>query len=136
MKKTILIEIDEEFLENMKKQKRAILVLQSSVLIPNEATEELEGTLNFFDHIQDKAVDELGFDKNKVLDLGPDEDEQPEEFKAWQNEFYKSVRKLDDSIIKLVPGILKAKKSKWKKAKSKVRSLFLYWRKESESKKK
>lgn len=98
-KKTITIEVSDEFFEHMKKQKRAILVLQASKLIPEEAVEELEGTLNFFDHIQDTAIDELGFDKHQILDLGPDEETQPEEFKAWQDAFNQDVKNLDDKIV-------------------------------------
>lgn len=96
---TITIEVNNEFLENMKKQKRIILVLQESKLIPKDQIAELEGTLNFFDHIQDKAIDELGYDKNDVLDLPPDEDENPQGYKAHTNAFESKVTDLDAAII-------------------------------------
>lgn len=97
-KQTITIEVNPEFFENMKKQKRAILVLMDSKLIPESALSELEGTLNFFDHIQDKAIDELGYDKNQVLDLSPDEDENPEGYKAHTAAFEAEVKNLDSQI--------------------------------------
>ena len=81
------------------KQKRLLLVLNASKLIPQDQIEDLQGILSLFDHIQDVAVDNLGFDKNKVFDLGPDEDTQPEEFKKWQDKFNAEVKKLDRKII-------------------------------------
>lgn len=99
-KKTITIEVDSEFFKYMKKQKRTILVLQASTLIPQDQIAELEGTLNFMDHIQDKAIDELGFDKHKILDLPPDEDENPEGYKTHTQKFLKEVEKLNKTIRK------------------------------------
>lgn len=99
-KKTINIEVNAEFFKNMKKQKRAILVLMGSKLIPQAALDELQGTLNFFDHIQDIAVDKLGFDKNKVFTLAPNDDENSPEFKAYQKQYDDAVKRLDSKIKK------------------------------------
>lgn len=95
------LKVDNEFFKNMKKQKRLLLVLNASKLIPQDQIEDLQGILSLFDHIQDVAVDKkrLRFDKNKVFDLGPDEDTQPEEFKKWQDKFNAEVKKLDNKII-------------------------------------
>lgn len=98
-KQTITIEVNPEFFENMKKQKRAILVLQGSKLIPESVKLELDGTLSFFDHIQDTAIDELGYDKNQVLDLSPDEDENPEGYKAHTAAYETEVKNLDSQIV-------------------------------------
>lgn len=98
-KKTITIEVNAEFFKNMKKQKRAILVLMGSKLIPQAALDELQGTLNFFDHIQDIAVDELGFDKNKVFTLAPNDDENSPEYKAYQKKYDDAVKRLDERIV-------------------------------------
>lgn len=99
----ITIEVSDEFYAEMKKQKRTILVLLASKLIPKEKVEELEGTLNFFDHIQDKGIkkrtNKLIFDKNQILDLPPDKDEDPEGYKAHTDAFNKEVKDLDDEIV-------------------------------------
>lgn len=97
-KKTINIEVNAEFFKNMKKQKRAILVLMGSKLIPQEALDELQGTLNFFDHIQDIAVNKLGFDKKKVFTLAPNDDENSPEYKAYQKKYDDAVKRLDEQI--------------------------------------
>ncbi|HMW11036.1 MAG TPA: hypothetical protein PJ987_11400 [Bacteroidia bacterium] len=99
-KKTITIEVNAEFFKNMKKQKRAILVLMGSKLIPQAALNELQGTLNFFDHIQDIAVDELGFDENKVFTLPPNDNENSPEYKEYQKKYDDAVKRLDSKIIK------------------------------------
>jgi len=100
----ITIEVSDEFYAEMKKQRRTILVLLASKLIPKEKVEELEGTLNFFDHIQDKGIEKkrtnkLIFDKNQILDLPPDEDEDPEGYNAHTEAFIKEVKDLDETII-------------------------------------
>ena len=95
----IVLDINDEFIADMRKQKRVILILLASKLIPQESINELEGTLNLFDHIQDTAIDELGFDKNAVLDSPPDEDENPEGYKAHTAAFENEVKRLDDNII-------------------------------------
>lgn len=98
-KQTITLEVDEEFFENLKKQKRAILVLSGSDLIPQSTKDELEGTLNFFDYLQDAAIDELGMDKNTILDLSPDEENKPEEYKLHNEKFEEEVKLLNSQII-------------------------------------
>ena len=95
----IVLDINGEFVANMRKQKRIILVLLASKLIPQKFLEELEGTLNLFDHLQDTAIDELGFDKTAVLDSPPDEDENPEGYKAHTAAFENEVKDLDNEII-------------------------------------
>lgn len=42
--------------------------------------------------------DELGYDKNQVLDLSPDEDENPEGYKAHTAAFEAEVKNLDSQI--------------------------------------
>lgn len=69
MTKKLVIEVNEEFFENLKKQKAQIIEILSSNSISIEKTSELEGVLNFFDYIQDQAVDELGFEKKLVFNL-------------------------------------------------------------------
>jgi hypothetical protein len=69
MTKKLVIEVNEEFFKNLKKQKAQIIEILSSDSISSEKTSELEGVLNFFDYIQDQAVDELGFEKKLVFNL-------------------------------------------------------------------
>lgn len=56
----------------MKKQKTDLLNLQAKIEKPNAKFTQkdfdvLEGCLNLFDSIQDIAVDEYGYDKNKIF---------------------------------------------------------------------
>lgn len=99
-KKTITLQVNADFFKNMKKQKRAILVLMGSKFIPDSALSELEGTLNFFDHIQDIAVNELGFDEQKIFTLPPNDDEKSPEYKAYQKKYDDAVKRLDSKIKK------------------------------------
>ena len=94
MNKEITLNIDESSIANMKSQKRMLLMLSESKLIPDSVKKELDGILCYFDEIQDKCVKE-GFDENAVFDLSSN---HPEGEKEYSIEFKHGVEKLDRKI--------------------------------------
>ncbi len=70
--KRIVLEIPvfdiEDFCKSMKEQKRTILLLSQTGLLPKEVDKTFEGILNLFDHLQDKLVDEHNVEESMVFD--------------------------------------------------------------------
>ena len=97
MKKTITIEVSDEYLANLKRQKRLLLVLQGCLLIPEPVKNEIDGLLGCLDEIQDKAIEE-GFNKHEVLDLPED---HPKGEKGHNLDYDKEVADLENKIITL-----------------------------------
>lgn len=97
MKKVITIEVNDEYLANLKIQKRLLLVLQGSSLIPQSVKDEIDGILGCFDEIQDKAVIE-GFNKNEVFDFSRN---HPQGEEGHTSEYIKEVNSLDVEIVGL-----------------------------------
>lgn len=97
MKKVITIEVNDEYLANLKIQKRLLLVLQGSCLIPQSVKDEIDGLLGCLDEIQDKAIEE-GFNKHEVFDLF---DDHPKGEEGHTNEYIKEVNSLDVKIVGL-----------------------------------
>ena len=94
MERTIEINVNDEYLKNLKRQKRMILLLVATGLMPEEFEIESEGILGMMDEIQDKAVDE-GFHEDEVFDLTRNHPEEEEghtrEFNAETEAFKKEI---------------------------------------------
>lgn len=97
MKRIITIEVSDEYLANLKRQKRLLLVLQGCLLIPEPVKDEIYGILGCLDEIQDKAI-EAGFNKHEVLDLPED---HPKGEKGHNRDYNKEVADLESEIINL-----------------------------------
>lgn len=97
MKRIITIEVNDEYLADLKRQKRLLLVLQGSSLIPQSVKDEIDGMLGCYDEIQDKAVIER-FNKNEVFDFSRN---HPQGEIGHNRDYNKEVADLESEIITL-----------------------------------
>jgi hypothetical protein len=95
MERNITITVNDKYLFNLKRQKRLILQLVETGLMPLVFEEEHEGILGMMDEIQEKAV-EQGFDENEVFDFP---DNHPKGEKGHAKDFDSETTKLKTEII-------------------------------------
>lgn len=68
--KEVKIVVNEEYLQNLKRQKLIIIAIQSSGILPENLNQDLDGILGGMDEIQDQLCDVHGIPQEKVFNLG------------------------------------------------------------------
>lgn len=94
---SIEVKVNDEFIQNMKNQKRTLLallsVLEDTNKLPSFVNNDLTGLINMIDSMQDTMVDDHGAEENKVFNLHPNGSEVDPEFHGYYTELRNMLEK-------------------------------------------
>jgi len=83
---------------DLKSQKQALNLLAGSGILNKKIQGQLDGITNLYDHIGDVIVSQNEISEDDVFDIAPDEEKEPEKYKAHTDAYQKNVNNFLENV--------------------------------------